>query len=332
MLKLRPKMFREASSSYVKHSIPVKLLIFLSAFFIITIVQSIIPSVICTPMIMEQVANDPLYASGKKTLTLADSMKISSKMANLPKVMIPNLFCTIFGTIISLFCCRCIEMRHVRSMGVRKRRLIPHYMTGLGIGAVLMTSITLLTVISGANSIRLCSGVNYGLILLYLLGFFFQGMSEEFIFRGYLMSSLGSRSTILAIAVNSAAFGVAHGLNPGLTPLAMVNLILFGLFASFYVILFDDIWGACAIHSVWNFMQGNIYGISVSGSGKSESIFQTNQRSSHDFLTGGAFGIEGSIFTTIVLIIGSCIVLYAIKKRYSGSDSEDKNDNKKAIA
>ncbi|MBQ8180459.1 MAG: CPBP family intramembrane metalloprotease [Ruminococcus sp.] len=316
MLRFKPKMFQEASASYVNHSIPVKILIFIAAFVVILILESIIPSVLTLPEIMDELASDPLYTSGKKQLTLAESMDIASKYTHEPKIMIPNLLCTVFGTIVSLFCCRCIEMRHVRSMGVRKRRLVPHYLTGLGIGAVLMTSITLLTVISGANSISLCSGINFGIIALYLLGFFVQGMSEEFIFRGYLMSSLGSKNTTIAVIVNSAAFGLAHGLNPGLTPLAMVNLVLFGLFASFYVILFDDLWGACAIHSVWNFMQGNIYGISVSGSGKSESVFAVSQKSSHGFLTGGDFGIEGSIFTTIILLIATAAVLYAIKRSY----------------
>lgn len=323
MLNLRPKMFREASSSYVKHSIPVKLLIFISAFVVITILESIIPSLLTTPRILKEIAADPLYSSGKKQLSLSESMKISAKYINLPEIMIPNLFCTAFGTIVSLFCCRCVEMRHISSMGVRKQRVLPHYLTGLGAGAILITATTFLTVLSGANRISLCSSINFRIILLYLLGFFVQGMSEEFIFRGYLMSSLGSRNTTIAIAVNSAAFGIAHGLNPGLTPLAMVNLILFGLFASFYVILFDDIWGACGIHTVWNFMQGNIYGISVSGSGRSESVFQVDQRSSHSFLTGGAFGIEGSIFTTIVLLTASVIVLYAIKRRYGQKDVSD---------
>lgn len=317
MFKYRPKMFREASDSYVSHSIPIKLLIFISAFAVIFILESIIPSILATPKLLKEVATDPLYSSGKKQFTLSESMKLSAKYMSLPEIMIPNLICTVFGTIVSLFCCRCIEMRHVRSMGVRKRKIIPHYFTGLGVGAILMTSITLLTVISGANSISLCSNIHFKIIALYLFGFFIQGMSEEFIFRGYLMSSLGSRNTALAIVVNSVAFGIVHGLNPGLTPLAMVNLILFGFFASLYVILFDDIWGACAIHSVWNFMQGNIYGISVSGSGESESVFRVDQQSSHGFLTGGTFGIEGSIFTTIVLLTATAVVFYAVKRKFS---------------
>lgn len=55
----------------------------------------------------------------------------------------------------------------------------------------MMTVITLLSVAVGVNSISLCSNINTGIILLYLLGFFVQGMSEEFIFRGYLMTTIG---------------------------------------------------------------------------------------------------------------------------------------------
>ena len=127
----------------------------------------------------------------------------------------------------------------------------------------------------------------------------------------------GYHNPLLAIGISSAAFGLAHSANPGINPLAMLNLILFGVFAALYIILFDDIWGACAIHSVWNFTQGNVYGISVSGSGNTESIFRTTAQSSHSFLTGGKFGIEGSIFTTLVLAAGISLLFLKIKKSAS---------------
>ena len=89
------------------------------------------------------------------------------------------------------------------------------------------------------------------------------------------------------------------------------------------MIHFDNIWGVCGIHSVWNFTQGNLYGISVSGSGQSESIFRTSQNSSHAFLTGGEFGIEGSIATTIVLLTGTAIVLLMHKKRLEAESAAE---------
>lgn len=317
MINLKPKMFREASKSHASSNLAVQLLSFAALFLIIYIAESVVTSFAAHTPLMEKLSEQG-YLEGGKELSFKDSMKLSSEVAMSPKVMIASLISTVFGTIFSIIYCRFIEMRKVSSMGVRKRRLIPHYLTGLAVGILMMTSITMLTVLFGANSIKLCSGINTGLILLYLLGFFFQGMSEEFIFRGCLMTSIGGkRSPYLAIGISAFAFALAHIANPGVSVLAMINLTLFGVFASVYMICFDDIWGVCAIHSIWNFSQGNIFGISVSGSGSTESIFRTSAESSSAILTGGKFGIEGSIFTTLVLCIGIAAVLLIMSKRQS---------------
>ena len=187
-----------------------------------------------------------------------------------------------------------------------------------------MTSIVLLSVLCGVNSISFCSNADYGKILLFLGGFLFQGMSEEVIFRGYLMNSIGAtQKTYLAVTISAAAFSLAHAMNPGFGILIFINLTLFGIFASLYIICFDDIWGACAIHSIWNFTQGNFYGISVSGSGNYESVFRTSSESGYKILTGGDFGIEGSIFTTAVLLTAIFLVMIKINKNQSANEKKD---------
>jgi len=207
-------------------------------------------------------------------------------------------------------------------MGVRKRKLIPHYLTGLLVGIIMMSAIAMLSVVTGVNSISLCSNINVGIILLYLTGFFVQGMSEEFIFRGYLMTTIGGyHSPVLAVGISSSAFALAHIFNPGFGILSCINLALFGVFAGLYMICFNDIWGVCGIHSIWNFMQGNFYGISVSGTSNTESVFRTTAETSYSFLSGGEFGIEGSIFTTIILSAGIAIVFLKLRK----------NQNKKEL-
>jgi len=173
------------------------------------------------------------------------------------------------------------------------------------------------------------------MIALYFGGFLVQGMSEEFIFRGYLMNSVGGKhSAALAVGISALAFGLAHAANPGFNALALLNLVLFAVFASLYMLNSDNIWGVCAIHSIWNFMQGNFYGISVSGAVNADSFFITSAKSSHGFLTGGEFGIEGSIFTTLVLTAAIAAVLYAMiknKRLFSQTESREKeniNENK----
>lgn len=321
MFNLRPKMFEESAKSHASPNLAVQLLIFLIVFFIIYVLEAIIPSIVSIPLMMEELVNQG-YLEGTKKLTLDESMKIASELSGLPKIMIPTLLSTVFGTLISILYCRCFEMRPLSSMGMRKRRLIPHYLQGLAVGIAMMTAITLLTVVTGVNSISLCAEINYKLIALYFAGFLVQGMSEEFVFRGYLMNTVGGHhSAALAIGISAAAFGIAHAVNPGFGVVPMINLVLFGVFASLYMICFDDIWGVCAIHSVWNFTQGNIYGISVSGSGDAESVFRVASKSSADILTGGEFGIEGSLFTTLVLAVGIVIVLVKIKKNSAVSQS-----------
>lgn len=319
---IRPEMFKDASKSHASKKLPIIILIFILVFIIIMILESIVPGIASMKPMLDEMNNGG-YLDDPSSFDMEKSMEIASKVSAMPGVMIPTLLSTIFGTIASLIYCRCIEMRPIRSMGARKQKLLPHYLQGLLVGIILITAITLLSVLLGINSIKISSSVNLGLIALYLLGFFIQGMSEEFIFRGYFMNSIGAgHSALLAVSISSVAFALAHTANPGFGIMPFVNLVLFGAFAGLYIILFDDIWGACAIHSIWNFTQGNVYGISVSGSVDTESFFRTTAKSSHALLSGGEFGIEGSIITTIVLLAATAIVFYGICKKYPAKTAE----------
>ncbi|SHM17591.1 CPBP family intramembrane glutamic endopeptidase [Ruminococcus flavefaciens] len=327
MFDYRPKMFDEASHTHTSKKLTAILLAFIVVFGVIFLLESIIPSIITTKPMIEEMRKQG-YLDNTEKFNLTESMKIATKVSAVPKVMIPSLLSTIFGTIGAIFYCRCVEMRPVRSMGARKKGLIPHYLIGLLIGIAMMSAITLLSVAFGANSIKLCDSIDYKILALFLLGFFVQGMSEEFIFRGYLMNSIGGggHHTAIAVGISAAAFALAHAANPGFGVVPFINLALFGVFAAFYMMLFDNIWGVCAIHSIWNFTQGNIYGISVSGSGDTESLFRTTQISDKAFLTGGEFGIEGSIFTTLILSIGVALTAFALYRKTQNSEPAPKTE------
>ncbi len=323
MLDYRPKMFDEASKSHASKKLIIILLCFI-AFFIVTIIlESIIPGIMSSAQMVAELEKNG-YLDGTSIPSIEESMRLSAKISSTPRILIASLFSTVFGTAAALIYCRCIEMRPVRSMGLRKKGLAPHYLLGLLVGIALMSAISLLGVVSGTNRITICSEINYKLIALYFFGFFIQGMSEEFIFRGYLMTTVGGsgRHTAVAVAISSVGFSLAHTANPGFGILPFVNLTLFGVFAALYMIIFDDIWGVSAIHSIWNFTQGNFYGISVSGMDDTESVFRTTAISSKDYLTGGDFGIEGSIFTTTVLLAGTAVLLFILSKKKQPAATE----------
>ena len=309
MLKLKSKMFEESKKSAASENIVVTLVIFFIMLLVIQIVESIIPTIMSNSELRERIA-----AEGITDVKIM--MNIATEVLMQTKYLIPTLFCTIFGTIISIIYCRFVEARHLSSMGMRRRKAGLHYIQGLGVGFVMISATALLSALFGITEITRCKSVDIGVIGLMLGGFVIQGMSEEFIFRGYLMNTLGGRNNpSLAVIISSAAFSLAHIANPGFNLFIFFNLALFGVFAALYMIVFDDIWGACAIHSIWNFTQGSFYGISVSGTGETESIFRTVAASEAKLLTGGEFGIEGSIITTFVLIVSSILVLIKIKKQ-----------------
>ena len=142
-----------------------------------------------------------------------------------------------------------------------------------------------------------------------------QGGTEELVTRGWLFPAVSAKSNIfIGILISSALFGALHLFNPGVTILSIVNIILDGIFACFLMLKYDNMWVLAGMHGAWNFVQGNIYGIQVSGQGASTSILNYSSQSSVDLLSGGAFGAEGSIFASIVLIGCIAYLYWSLKK------------------
>ena len=69
------------------------------------------------------------------------------------------------------------------------------------------------------------------------------------------------------------------------------------------------------MHTIWNFCQGNLYGLEVSGNPQSASVFSSAPtKMSKDILTGGTFGLEGGLCVTIVIAV-AFIVLFATGRK-----------------
>lgn len=108
--------------------------------------------------------------------------------------------------------------------------------------------------------------IPWGMLLLLFVGFLFQGMSEEVVCRSFLMVSAANRAPLwIAVALNSLIFAAMHLANSGVTFFSFANLVLYGVFASFYFLRTDNVWGIAALHTAWNFTQGSVLGVEVSG-------------------------------------------------------------------
>lgn len=190
---------------------------------------------------------------------------------------------------------------------------------GLLIGIGMLAVCVLVPVIAGQAQLEWASpdGTSWMFILIMLLGFLVQGSTEEILTRGYLTQAVARRwGLVAAVIVQSIFFAAIHGMNPGMGVLPIFNLLLFAVFGSFLSLSEGGLWGICAMHGAWNWAQGNLFGVAVSGQPVSDSFFTyTANTDSIDLLTGGAFGIEGSIVTSLVYLAGIAITWKAWQKR-----------------
>ena len=234
--------------------------------------------------------------------------------------MVMQLYAELPAIFMVLGLCKWIQKRKARTLGFKKRDWLKEYGIGMLAGFGMMTLIALLAWVSGSLKIRLnaeaLTGKNLLLLLVIFVGFLFQGMFEEVLCRGYFLISLARKkgNVWMGIVVSSVAFAALHLGNPGITALPLINLTLFGIFAGIYFVKRGDLWGIGALHSLWNFTQGNVWGVLVSGNDFGVSICTAEMDEGMTLLNGGSFGLEGGLIVTAALVIG-CLVLLRLPQK-----------------
>lgn len=228
-----------------------------------------------------------------------------------------ELFTFFFIALVVFLWVRYREKRPFSSLGFYKQDWFKNLLKGFLIGAVQFSLVVVLLLVTGTGSLKLGQLNLQSLIFVVAIIPFWilQGGTEELVTRGWLFPAVSAKSNIfIGILISSALFGALHLFNPGVTVLSIVNIILDGIFACFLMLKYDNMWVLAGMHGAWNFVQGNIYGIQVSGQGASTSILNYSSQSSVDLLSGGAFGAEGSIFASLVLIGCIAYLYWSLKK------------------
>ena len=162
--------------------------------------------------------------------------------------------------------------------------------------------------------------------LSWLSLFLLVGVVEEVIFRGILFRLITDKWNIaVGLTTSSLLFGLAHLGNPGATlwaalAIALASGWLFGMAYAYH----QTIWVPVGMHWAWNYLEGGIFGCSVSGTPLDYRSLITPKISGTDLLSGGAFGPEASIICVAIGIAISIVytVLYIKKKRMLGAEPE----------
>jgi membrane protease YdiL (CAAX protease family) len=189
-----------------------------------------------------------------------------------------------------------------------------HFLLGSLIGALSLSFAVCIAAVFGeldfsSNEIPISSVVHS--MILSLLIFGAAAAFEEALFRGYVLQTF-ARSGLawFAILFTSFFFGAVHLNNPNANYLAAANTTLAGVWFGVAYLKTRDLWFVWGLHLFWNWMQGSIFGIEVSGLTEivQSSLLKESDRGPA-WLTGENYGIEASISCTIALIV-STIAIY----------------------
>ena len=175
---------------------------------------------------------------------------------------------------------------------------------GLVAGVVATGLLVLILIITGSVSLTLSPDLraSLGALPFFLVLFTLAAAVEEFVFRGYPLQALaeGSRRWIAGILL-CLPFTMGHADNPDVTMIGVANIFLASIMLVILYFQTRRLWLPIGLHLSWNLTQSWLWGFDVSGIKITDQLFVVTPTGS-DLLTGGEFGLEGSILSTLLFV------------------------------
>jgi membrane protease YdiL (CAAX protease family) len=203
--------------------------------------------------------------------------------------------------------------RHPRN-DLRDPKAVQRGVAGLVAGGLLFSVVVAVAAALGVYRI-VGAGDTSGMVAALLGSALFPALSEEMLFRGVLFRWLEEfGGSWVALILTSAFFGAGHLLNPNASTIAAVGIAVeAGVMLGAAYMLTRSLWLPMGIHAAWNFTQGEIYDIPVSGMpvhGVVDARLCCNP-----LLTGSGFGLEASLIAMIIAtLFGLWLLWLAIKR------------------
>jgi hypothetical protein len=185
---------------------------------------------------------------------------------------------------------------------------------GLLIGFLIMASAVAIAAIVGVYRIT-GPGDTSRVVLELVATAIMPGIMEELAFRGILFRWIEDfGGSWAALLVTSALFGLAHILNPNATWFSSFAIAVeAGVLLGGAYMLTRSLWLPMGLHAAWNFTQGEIFDVPVSGIDE-HGLVQA-KLSGPALLSGGQFGLEASIIGLVLATaVGVWIVWLAVKR------------------
>jgi membrane protease YdiL (CAAX protease family) len=226
-----------------------------------------------------------------------------------------------------------VDLRSFRSFGLQLNRLwIRELIEGVLITSCVVLLVYVVGVLFGFYDITgfRPGMVNPGKWITSLVGYFVVMASvsyyEELLFRGYLTLNLfegiqrdllkSRAAAIGSTLIISSFFAFVHANNPNATWLGVTNILLAGFMLGIPYLISGSLAMPIGIHFAWNFVQGPILGIPVSGIIFPTSLLQTDSLNPI-LVSGGTFGLEGGLLGTTGIVLILLVVILIFRKRYN---------------
>lgn len=215
----------------------------------------------------------------------------------------------IFSAVILLFFVKYFEKTTFEYFGFTKENYLDAVKVGAGLAIFSIVGIVAILLMSDNISLSLSKDLKIGTIIILIILVLMQGFLEEIVFRGYLMTRLAvKKGKWIAILLSSMFYLVFRMSNPSTSKLDLLNIFLISIVMSLLYWYFDNVLVVAIFHAFWNCISGMVFGFNISGIKVSDSIFTVETFSDKQILTGGSYGIEGSIITTVFFAVLGLLV------------------------
>lgn len=198
-----------------------------------------------------------------------------------------------------------------RSLAIRKKDLL----SGISLAIVLYAVGFGVSLLAGAIEI---AGVvfNPSSLLISFVFFLLVAITEEFALRGFVLERMlqGGVNKFWALFLSATLFSLVHIANPNFDFLSFINILLAGILLGSSYIYTRNLCFPIALHWFWNWIQGPVLGYEVSGNKFCDGLL-TLYLPEANLINGGAFGFEGSILCTVLMVAGTTVILKMFRKK-----------------
>ena len=186
---------------------------------------------------------------------------------------------------------RLVEHRQLSDVSLKGAPV--ELLAGLAIGALLFSLVVAVIALLGGYQVV---GTRPASVLYPIIGLsIVSGVTEEIMLRGLFFRIIENwLGSWVALVLSAALFGALHLGNPNATLVAGGAIAIEAgvMLAAIYMVT-RRLWAAIGLHAAWNFTQGGVFGIPVSGFDVQGLLVP--RITGPELLTGGDFGAEASL-------------------------------------